>query len=52
MRGGVIVWVVKRHPMVKAEQPKYDTGIEFGNVPEEDRRSISNLVKHIVEVET
>jgi len=46
---GVVVWVVKRHPMVKSEQPKYDTGIEFSNMPEEDRRSISNLVKHIDE---
>jgi len=38
--------------MVKSEQPKYDTGIEFNNMPEEDRGSISNMVKHIVEVET
>jgi len=49
---GVVVWVVKRHPMFRSEPSKYDTGIEFSDMSEEDRRSISNLVKYIVEAET
>lgn len=48
--GGVVVWVVKRHPMGPSGSSKYDTGIEFSNMCEEDRRSISNLVGHIMGV--
>lgn len=49
---GTIVWVVRRSPTSKAEQEKYDTGIEFQNISEPDRERITSLVQDILESET
>ena len=48
---GTIVWVVKRHPASKAEQIKYDTGIEFIDIPDDDRGRVSRLVDEIMQSE-
>ncbi len=45
---GTIVWVVKRHGMHKTEPLKYDTGIEFLDISEEDRGRVSRLVEKII----
>lgn len=45
---GMIVWIVKRHLMDVPNQIKYDTGIEFRNILEEDRGRISRLVQNIL----
>jgi len=46
---GTIVWVVKRHPAKKTEPLRYDTGIEFQDINEQDRQRIYNLVNNILE---
>ena len=46
---GTIVWVVKRHPAKKTEETKYDTGIEFQDITENDRQRINTLVNNILE---
>jgi len=45
---GVVVWVVKKHSSGQSVFPKYVIGIEFSDMRGEDRRSISNLVSHIM----
>ena len=45
---GTIVWVVKRHPTTQAETLKYDTGIEFRDIAEEDKARISRLVESLL----
>ncbi|MFQ5953124.1 MAG: PilZ domain-containing protein [Candidatus Omnitrophota bacterium] len=45
---GSIVWVVKRHPAKKTEKLKFDTGIEFINIQENDRERVSRLVDDII----
>ncbi len=49
---GLVVWVVKRHPIGKAETVKYDIGIEFSDVNEENRHRISMIVENILRAET
>ncbi|MBU1894264.1 MAG: PilZ domain-containing protein [Candidatus Omnitrophica bacterium] len=49
---GTIVWVVKRYPVSRSESIKYDTGIEFSGMSDENRNSIVNLVNYIMQVET
>ncbi|MEA3489329.1 MAG: PilZ domain-containing protein [Candidatus Omnitrophota bacterium] len=48
---GTIVWVVKRHPVSHAEMTRYDTGIEFQNINQEDKDRISKLVEDILRSE-
>lgn len=48
---GTIVWVVKRHPVSKSELERYDTGIEFRDISDVDRESITRLVQDILESE-
>ncbi|MGB2661464.1 MAG: PilZ domain-containing protein [Candidatus Omnitrophota bacterium] len=48
---GSIVWVVMRRPVVKTEKAKYDTGIEFIDIPENDRERVSMLVDEIIKAE-
>jgi hypothetical protein len=48
---GTIVWVVKNHPIAKREKVTYDTGIEFTDIPEEDRERVSRLVDEIIKAE-
>ena len=48
---GTIVWVVKRHPVSKQEMLKYDTGIEFQNIKDDDRERVSKLVDKIISKE-
>lgn len=45
---GVIVWVVKRRSPSLAEEIKYDTGIEFRSVSQEDRDRITRLMQNIL----
>ena len=49
---GTIVWVVKRHPANQQESYKYDTGIEFLDIMEEDRNRIADIVEDILKSET
>jgi len=48
---GSVVWIVKRHPMKRAEKVTYDTGIEFKNISAEDRERITRLVQNILDSE-
>jgi Tfp pilus assembly protein PilZ len=48
---GTIVWVVKRHPATQAEKVKYDTGVEFRDMADEDRVRISQLVESLLRTE-
>lgn len=45
---GTIVWVVRRRPADPSENVKYDTGIEFRDITEEERGLISKLVGDIM----
>ena len=49
---GTVVWVVKRHPVSLTEKTKYDTGVEFRNVPENDKERITRLVENILRSNT
>lgn len=49
---GTIVWVVRRHATTKREQDRYDIGIEFQNIKEEDRERITGLVQDILSSQT
>ena len=49
---GTVVWVVRRHPTNQSETVKYDTGIEFWNMSEEDKGRISRLVQDILNSDT
>jgi len=48
---GTVVWVVKRHPATHEEAVKYDTGIEFKNMADEDRARVSQLVESLLKTE-
>ena len=45
---GSIVWVVKQHAANKWEALKYDTGIEFQNIKDEDKQRLYILIKNIL----
>jgi hypothetical protein len=45
---GTIVWVVKSHPVNKWEAPKFDTGVEFININEDDRQKVFALVESLL----
>ena len=45
---GTVVWVVKRHPASGAETVKYDTGVEFKDMNDEDKGRISRLVRKLL----
>ncbi|MDD5634089.1 MAG: PilZ domain-containing protein [Candidatus Omnitrophica bacterium] len=46
---GKIVWVVKNRPMGKQGKTlKYDTGVEFIDMPEKERKLIAQIVKDIL----
>ena len=49
---GTIVWVVRRHATTKKEKDRFDIGIEFQNIKEEDRERIAGLVQDILSSET
>lgn len=46
--GGTVCWVVTRHPAKSSEELKYDVGIEFKDISENDRERISKLVDDIL----
>lgn len=46
---GTVVWVVKRHPMNPSEPVKFDTGIEFTEISDENRAQLSQLVENILQ---
>jgi Tfp pilus assembly protein PilZ len=45
---GMIVWVVKHHPMTGAQKAMYDMGIEFLNICREDKKRIEKLVDKLL----
>ncbi len=49
---GTIVWIVKRRPVSEGEIARYDTGIEFMNIKDEDKEHIAQLVQSILEADT
>ncbi len=49
---GVVVWVVRKHDQKNKEKNLHDTGIEFQDISEEDRKRIARLVDDILESET
>lgn len=49
---GSIVWVVKRHATTKQERDRFDTGIEFQDILDDDRDRINRLVQDILNAET
>ena len=46
---GTIVWVVRQRPASPWDRTRYDTGIEFMDISEEDRGHIAQLVRDILE---
>ena len=49
---GTVVWIVKRRPTDKTEMERYDTGIEFQNMKEEDKERLAQLVQSILGSDT
>ena len=48
---GAIVWAIKSHPVHKWEKARFDTGIEFVDIKDDDRERISRLVDDIMQAE-
>jgi len=45
---GTVVWVVKKRPEKREEDYCYDTGIEFVNIEERERKKVLNVVEAIL----
>ncbi len=45
---GRVVWNIEREKESSKDKNRYDTGIEFYEIKEEDRRVIDNLVEAII----
>ena len=43
--GATVVWVVKKHGIGQKGGAQYDTGLEFVDLNEEDRKRISEIVE-------
>ena len=49
---GTVVWVVKKHPVGKVQKVSFDTGIEFLNISQEDKKKIVRLVEKLLSSST
>lgn len=45
---GTVVWVVKRHPKDKGQKVRFDIGIEFLNISQDDKKRIVKLVEKLL----
>jgi len=45
---GKIVWVVKKGSSLLGDGVTFDTGVEFGEISEEDRRVVNNFVESVI----